>query len=226
MLERLFGKKQDKVPERQTTIAKIENFNIQEGHAYILLGGKDEKILTNCVACGAPYKGPCQPSCEFCATTRSTYYIDISNTKGLSSIPESAKNKDYSFILPEGSSAEFGDYASVDAIIAENVEAGDEFSPYLVIAKIFRCLDSCDIETLIIADNGSAKIGNDASIQTLITGKNVGPIIFEDNCYVGEMLFTTHGIKYKAGDELRIDTQKTITYEEFLRRLAEVNPQT
>ena len=195
-----------------------EDYDIQSGHAYVLLGGKPEDIKEKCGSCGGPYLGPCQPHCQFCTTSRKVFYADITNADLLSSF-EKGVIEDLSLVLPGGDSAEFGYKADVDQVIAEEVEVGENFTANLVITKKFRGDNDCEIETLILVDSGSAVLGDDSSIETLITGKNVGPVEFGSDCWVGNLLKTST-LKYKADDDFSVERTQTINRANFVEAIS------
>lgn len=221
-LRRIFGSGQNPAPEtqqqRKPESNVAEDYNIQSGHAYVLIGGKPEDVKESCGSCGAPYLGPCQSHCRYCTTGRKVFYADITNTDHLSSF-EKDTVEDLSLILPGGDSAEFGCSAEVDQVIAEEVEAGENFAANLVIAKKFRGDYSSDIGTLILVDNGSVVLGDQSCVGTLITGKNVGPVEFGYNCEVGNLLKTST-LKYKADDGFSVERTQTINRANFIEAIS------
>lgn len=218
--ERFFGNhSQAPKPEapKKSLDEKPQSFNIENGHAYVLLGGREEDMLTACPGCGAPFKGPCQGNCEYCSAQRKVHYADITDASILSSAKEKIENM--SFILPGGDSAEFGYGAFVDKVVAEEVIADEQFEANLVITKKLVAGYHPMIETLILVDGGTADIDDQAEIGTLITGRNVGPVTLGFNTEIGRLLKTS-GLRYKTGDQCKIGEVKVITQANFLEAIA------
>lgn len=218
MFERFLGRKQKGV-ETKTVVpaSKIENFNIQDGHAYVLLGGVAEDIKTSCSECGAGYKGPCQGSCEYCLTQRKVFYADITNAD-FQSISSSDEIKDMAFIIPDGDSAEFGYNTNIDMVIAEEVTVDEEFNAKLVVTKKFTGGYNAQIKTLILIDEGSASFDEESWVGTLITGKKTS-IKFGYNCRV-DTLLKTSSLKYKADEEFSIGKTQIISPENFIQAIS------
>ncbi len=223
IIERFFGSHDSKNPQensgpKQTETPRKDVYDIQNGHAYVLLGGSAEEIQDSCGGCGAPYKGPCQSSCEYCSTTRKVHYTDITDA----SFPAFSKEDvtDLSFVLPGGDSAEFGYNTYADMVVAEKVTAQDDFSANLVIAKEFIAGLDAEVDTLIIVDGGSAELSSDSTIGTLITGKDVGLIEFGYHCTV-DLLLKTSGLKYKAKDDFSVGKVQIISQANFIKAISE-----
>lgn len=217
--EMLFGP-QSKEPSKpvEKSVQGHLNYNLQEGHAYVLLGGAEKEILTACPGCGAPFKGPCQGSCEYCSTHRKVHYADITDISILSVSKDSVEN--LSFVLPGGDEAEFGYGASVDMVVAEKVTAGEQFRANLVVTKRFDAGYHPNVGTLILVDKGSALIDDQAEIGTLITGKDVGPVEIGFNANI-DRLFKTSGLRYKTGDDCYIGEVKIITQDNFIEAISQ-----
>lgn len=225
MLERLFGRKKgvsQSTPKEEYQPAKFEGYNLEPGHAYILLGGDPDRLRAECGGCGAPYKGPCQPACEYCSTHRLSYYVDVTDIRGLNSIPEESKNEDISFILPEGGLAKFEDYAKMDRVISSEVQAGFEFKGGIVITKKFKGEDYTEIGTLIIADGGSAVLGFETKIGKFIVGRGV-TFVTDDYTSIQEFMTASNDTKYKMGFETKIGSHKSISPEEFVNQVVKAS---
>lgn len=218
MLERLFGKRQQPEVKPLKDPSNNEDYNIQAGHAYVILGGKTEDIRTTCESCGAGFKGPCQSGCEYCSSQRKVFYADITNAD-FRSIPTTEKVEEMSFLIPEGDSAEFDDSTSVDMVIADEVIVGMDFDSKLVVTKKFTGGLNTQISTLILVDDGSAEIDDDSWIGNLITGKKVS-VKFGCDCSVDNLLKTS-SLKYKADQGFNIGKTQIISPANFIQTISE-----
>ncbi len=218
MFERFLGKKTSTSEnvKRQEDAFTVIDPNIREGHAYLLVGGKTDDLLTNCDNCGGPYKGPCQPNCEFCSSQRKVFYADITNAQLVSEI-NSTNSKEISLLIPSGDSAEFDSYTSVDIVVAEEITSNEEFTANLIITKRFKSGSNANIGTLILVDDGEAVLEDDCEIDTLITGRN-SSLKAGDYMTINKLLKSS-ALSYKTGMDFSINTTKIISTTEFLSEI-------
>lgn len=222
MLDRLLGRRNEKIQKSTTVdssreVVKQKNYYIQPGHAYLLIGGAQADIDTNCGSCGAGYLGPCQGSCEYCNSQRKVFYADMTDSQVINSIPETDLQK-LTFYIPEGDSADFGYSTDVDVIVAEEVSTRDQFYANLVITKNFKGAYNSEIRTLILVDGGSATLYDNNWIGTLITGQNVS-VKFGNNAQI-EKLLKSSTLKLKAGEEFNIIETKIISTKSFAQEIS------
>jgi len=231
MFKRIFGQptqgERDTRTQIRTLHGETAEFGFKPERAYLLLGGKQEDFLTNCPSCGAPFHGPTQSVCIYCQSQRKVYYADVTNVDLLSQLSKKEVEEGI-LVLPGNEKVFLGKNAVVAMVVAQEVYSDGGLSATTLVSSKLEIKSgfwSADyypsIGTAVIVDGGHARFGFATKIETLIIGREVGPLVFGEKCKI-ENLLSVGSFSYNSGSNLYIRNSSRIPYQDYLRRVSKI----
>jgi len=254
MFERLFKSRSDsQKPSAENKLSpakpaenqmELENWQLKSGRVYRPFGGDETDIKSNCLNCGAPFKGVLQPGCEYCETQRKCYMIDITEEPGKLknddensplTIPvfggfDSKIGDDSRRTTMFGNHLTIGDYCSVGRLGANSATIGDDCDIKFAVARNLKIGEYFVSQGALVGQEINIEDGStfhnvvltDGGIATFGDYTNIALLVlgrntrteFGDDCSIKTIRNTGHG-SLKSGDYFEVENEEKISRKDY-----------
>jgi hypothetical protein len=201
-------------------VALPDSFGFIDGRDYKLQGGEKEDVI--CPGCGAPYRGPLEPSCNYCNTGRLAFYRDV--TPKLTVMGHDLYlGKKLDFPQIGNSSVNIGEYSKAQRAYGNQIEIGYYSKVETAYARTRAEIHAeARIGTLvspIIAARPSAHIGtvltkdayfSDYAAITHFIALPQSKITLGDNCNITELVIGPDPVSLTLGEMTSVKKMITV----------------